>query len=87
MQTATNLSKTKDRPSRQGPGMYGNDVHELSGTVSVLVERLQAWKHAVSYLEEYVGAVEKIHRSESKEYEHILKVPQRTSSRKISHRS
>jgi hypothetical protein len=35
---------------------------------------LQAWKHAVVYLEEYMEAVEKIHRTQAKEYEKVLKV-------------
>jgi hypothetical protein len=40
----------------------------------LLSERLQAWKHAVSYLEDYMAAMEKIHKSQSKEYEKALKV-------------
>lgn len=32
-----------------------------------------AWKHAVGYLEDYIGAVEKLHHSHSKEYEKVLK--------------
>lgn len=43
-------------------------------TAGLLAERLQAWKHAVGYLEEYVEAVEKIHRVQAKEYEKALKV-------------
>jgi hypothetical protein len=39
-----------------------------------LAERLQAWKHAVGYLEDYVGATEKVHRAHAKEYEKVLKV-------------
>lgn len=38
------------------------------------MERLQAWKHAVVYLEEYMEAVEKIHKTQAKEYEKVLKV-------------
>jgi hypothetical protein len=37
-------------------------------------ERLQAWKHATSYLEDYVTATEKTHHAHGKEYERILKV-------------
>ncbi|KAL2018275.1 hypothetical protein VTK56DRAFT_1029 [Thermocarpiscus australiensis] len=44
-----------------------------STTAGLLVERLQAWKHAVVYLEEYMGAVEKIHKAQAKEYERVLK--------------
>lgn len=43
-------------------------------TAGLLAERLQAWKHAVGYLEEYVTAIEKIHGRHAKEYEKALKV-------------
>lgn len=39
----------------------------------LLAERLQAWKHAVVYIEEYMEAVEKIHKAQAKEYEKVLK--------------
>lgn len=45
-----------------------------SNTTGLLLERLQAWKHMVSYLEEYIGAVGKGQHSEAKEQEKILKV-------------
>ncbi|KAF4829608.1 Cytoskeletal signaling protein slm1 [Colletotrichum tropicale] len=45
-----------------------------TSTAGLLAERLQAWKHAVGYLEDYMEAVEKIHKAQSKEYERALKV-------------
>lgn len=42
-------------------------------TAGLLAERLQAWKHAVVYLEEYFEAVEKLHKAQAKEYERVLK--------------
>ncbi|KAH6618098.1 hypothetical protein B0J18DRAFT_372162 [Chaetomium sp. MPI-SDFR-AT-0129] len=42
-------------------------------TAGLLAQRLQAWKHAVVYLEEYMEAVEKIHKAQAKEYERVLK--------------
>lgn len=42
-------------------------------TAGLLAERLQAWKHAVGYLEEYMSAVEKLHGKHAKEYEKVLK--------------
>ncbi|KAI9702865.1 MAG: hypothetical protein M1836_008079 [Candelina mexicana] len=42
-------------------------------TSRLLLERLQAWKHACGYLENYISATEKIHRAHSKEYEKLLK--------------
>ncbi|KAK4201113.1 hypothetical protein QBC40DRAFT_278876 [Triangularia verruculosa] len=47
--------------------------HDPNTTAGILAQRLQAWKHAVGYLEEYVEAVEKVHRNSSKEYEKVLK--------------
>lgn len=39
----------------------------------LLVERLQAWKHAVGYLEAYVTSTERVHKDLAKEYEKVLK--------------
>ncbi|KAK0709777.1 hypothetical protein B0T26DRAFT_743152 [Lasiosphaeria miniovina] len=44
-----------------------------SHAAGLLAQRLQAWKHAVVYLEEYMEAVEKIHKAHAKEYERVLK--------------
>ncbi|KAK6598822.1 PH domain-containing protein [Botrytis cinerea] len=44
-----------------------------SDTSELLGERLRAWKHAVGYLEDYIGATEKVQRQQSKEYEKVLK--------------
>ena len=43
-------------------------------TAGLLLERLQAYKHACGYLENYLTATEKLQRTHSKEYEKILKV-------------
>lgn len=40
----------------------------------LLVQRLQAWKHAVGYLEAYVTSTERAHKEFAKEYEKVLKV-------------
>lgn len=52
-------------------------------------ERLQAWKHACGYLEEYLTATEKLQLSQAKEYEKVLKVrePRKTPRRmrRIAH--
>ncbi|RCI15887.1 hypothetical protein L249_2712 [Ophiocordyceps polyrhachis-furcata BCC 54312] len=42
-------------------------------TAGLLAERLQAWRHAVSYLQEYMIVIEKIHGRQAKEYEKALK--------------
>ncbi|TAQ89348.1 hypothetical protein B7494_g2346 [Chlorociboria aeruginascens] len=42
-------------------------------TSELLAERLQAWKHAVGYLEDYIVAVEKTEKAKAKEFERVLK--------------
>jgi hypothetical protein len=39
----------------------------------LFAERLQAWKHAVGYLEDYITATEKTQHAHGKEYERVLK--------------
>src|ERR1700761_3416910 len=46
---------------------------DSSETTKLFHERLQAWKHACGYLEDYVKATEKMHEHNSKEYEKVLK--------------
>ena len=46
----------------------------MSQTSELLAERLQAWKHAVGYLEDYISVIEKAERAQAKEYEKVLKV-------------
>lgn len=46
---------------------------DSSETTKLFHERLQAWKHACGYLEDYITATEKMHHSHSKEYEKVLK--------------
>ena len=46
----------------------------LGQTSSLLLERLQAYKHAVGYLENYITETEKVEKAHAKEYEKILKV-------------
>ena len=37
----------------------------------LFAERLQAWKHAVGYLEDYITATEKTNHAHGKEYERV----------------
>jgi len=46
---------------------------DSSETTKLFHERLQAWKHACGYLEDYITATEKVHHQHSKEYEKVLK--------------
>lgn len=44
-----------------------------SETTRLLLERLQAYKHACGYLEDYVKEAEKVQKSQAKDYEKMLK--------------
>ncbi|KAF7545458.1 hypothetical protein G7Z17_g9155 [Cylindrodendrum hubeiense] len=76
---STAASPTVSLPSRVTTGLsvFSSDeaVSEVDPTTTagLLAERLQAWKHCVSYLEDYVGAMEKLHGRQAKEYEKVLK--------------
>ncbi|KAH7019417.1 hypothetical protein EDB80DRAFT_746294 [Ilyonectria destructans] len=75
---ATAASPTVSLPSRATTGLSAfsdEAVPEVDPTTTagLLAERLQAWKHCVGYLEDYVGAMEKIHGRHAKEYEKVLK--------------
>ncbi|GAB7355329.1 hypothetical protein MBLNU459_g5859t1 [Dothideomycetes sp. NU459] len=46
---------------------------DTSEVTRLFSERLQAWKHACGYLEDYVQATEKMQHAHAKEYEKVLK--------------
>ncbi|KAH6970610.1 hypothetical protein BKA56DRAFT_496593 [Ilyonectria sp. MPI-CAGE-AT-0026] len=66
---------TSELPSRVTTGLSDDGIPEVdpSSTAGLLAERLQAWKHAVGYLEEYMVAMENIHSHQAKEYEKVFK--------------
>lgn len=53
---------------------WSNFAVVISQTTTILIERLQAWKHMCRYLENYVTATHKAQRAQSKEFEKVLKV-------------
>lgn len=57
--------------STSSEGAIPVDKGDIGG---LLVQRLQAWKHAVGYLEAYVASTERVHKEFAKEYEKVLKV-------------
>ncbi|KAJ4400999.1 hypothetical protein N0V91_008253 [Didymella pomorum] len=69
-------SATSELPTRsftnnsEAEAIPGEDTSEVT---KLFAERLQAWKHATSNLEDYVTATEKTHHAHGKEYERILK--------------
>ncbi|KAH7012872.1 hypothetical protein EDB80DRAFT_638506 [Ilyonectria destructans] len=73
--TSPNTSELLSRV-RTGLSVSSEDaIPEIdpSTTAGLLAERLQAWKHAVGYLEEFMVDMEKIHGHQAKEYEKVLK--------------
>lgn len=48
----------------------GEDTSEVT---KLFHERLQAWKHACGYIEDYVKSTEKMQVAHGKEYEKVLK--------------
>lgn len=64
-------------PTRTPTNTTDNDDaipdEDSSETTKLFHERLQAWKHACGYIEDYITATEKMHHQHSKEYEKVLK--------------
>lgn len=46
---------------------------DVTKPTNLLIERLRAWKHLCAYLEDYVAATAKVQKSQSKDYEKVLK--------------
>ncbi len=46
---------------------------DTSETTRLFLQRLEAWKHACGYLEDYISATEKMQTAHGKEYEKVLK--------------
>lgn len=46
----------------------------LFQTTKLLVERLRAWKHVCGNLEDFISVTAKVSKSQSKDYEKIMKV-------------
>ena len=64
-------------PTRTTTNMTDDDAipdEDTSEVTKLFHERLQAWKHACGYLEDYVSATEKMQHAHAKEYEKVLKV-------------
>jgi hypothetical protein len=63
-------SRTFTNRSGDDDAIPGEDTSEVT---RLFAERLQAWKHAVGYLEDYITATEKTNHAHGKEYERVLK--------------
>ena len=69
------MSTNQQLPHRPSTNSDEDAVPETdtSDTSSLLLERLQAYKHACGYLEDYISTTEKVEKAHAKEYEKILK--------------
>ena len=73
--TSPTSPQSTNLPTRSST-LSGDDAipdEDSSETTKLFHERLQAWKHAVVYLEDYVSATEKMQSHQSKEVEKVLK--------------
>ena len=64
-------------PTRTATNATDDDAipdEDTSEVTKLFHERLQAWKHACGYLEDYISATEKLQHTHAKEYEKDLKV-------------
>ncbi|KIW04321.1 uncharacterized protein PV09_04613 [Verruconis gallopava] len=82
MSATASAPVTGDLPTRSGTVMTKSSTlsdedavpaEDTSEVTKLFSERLQAWKHACGYLEDYIKATEKMHHSHGKEYEKVLK--------------
>lgn len=62
--------RTFTNASADDEAIPGEDTSEVT---KLFAERLQAWKHACAYLEDYITATEKVNHAHGKEYEKVLK--------------
>ena len=67
---------TGSAPTRSSTGISSSAIpeNEQDDIAVLLLERLDAWKHAVGYLEEYVEATSHQYKGWSKDYDKVLKV-------------
>ena len=66
---------SSDLPTRSTTNSSAGAVpdEDTSEVTKLFNERLQAWKHACAYLEDYITATEKLSHHHGKEYEKVLK--------------
>jgi hypothetical protein len=69
--TRSNTVATRSSTLSDDDAIPGEDTSEVT---KLFAERLQAWKHACGYIEEYIKATEKMQHAHGKEYEKVLKV-------------
>lgn len=68
--TSTLPTRSTTQSSVDDDAVPGEDTSEVT---RLFEERLQAWKHAVVYIEDYIAATEKMHHAHVKEYEKLVK--------------
>ncbi|KAI7157461.1 PH domain-containing protein [Hortaea werneckii] len=77
MSTPTSPQQDTPMPTRTATSTTDDNEpipeEDSSEVTRLFHERLQAWKHACGYLEDYITATEKIQHTHGKEYEKVLK--------------
>ncbi|RMX89718.1 hypothetical protein D0869_00675 [Hortaea werneckii] len=77
MSTPTSPQQDRPMPTRTATSTTDDNEpipeEDSSEVTRLFHERLQAWKHACGYLEDYITATEKIQHTHGKEYEKVLK--------------
>ncbi|OCL13835.1 hypothetical protein AOQ84DRAFT_385141 [Glonium stellatum] len=68
--TSTTLPTRTFTNGSDDDAVPGEDTSEVT---KLFHERLQAWKHAIAYVEDYITATEKLQHTHGKEYEKVLK--------------
>lgn len=71
--TSPTSPQSTNLPTRSSTNEGAIPDEDTSEVTKLFNERLQAWKHACAYLEDYVTATEKMTQHHSKEYEKVLK--------------
>ncbi|KAI9926881.1 hypothetical protein ASPWEDRAFT_121367 [Aspergillus wentii DTO 134E9] len=68
--TSSLTAATRRHSNSEDEAIPDSDSNE---TTNLLLERLRAWKHMCGYLEDYVSVTAKVQKSQSKDYEKVLK--------------
>ncbi|CAK1354747.1 Cytoskeletal signaling protein slm1 [Cercospora beticola] len=75
MASPTSTLPTRSATTRTSSTLDDDAIpdEDSSETSQLFHERLQAWKHAVKYVEDYIQATEKMHHDNAKDYNKVLK--------------
>ncbi|KAI9827881.1 MAG: hypothetical protein M1826_006187 [Phylliscum demangeonii] len=77
-----------DLPIRRGTAKENAALpdEDPGRATALFIERLEAWRHASVYLEDYVLATQRVHKAHVKEYDKVLTVRSTFNSYRVPHR-